>query len=293
MLPQGEHAGIEGQEVGHRVDRGYGLQIAPGLFRGLLFADLAPHEEAYALVLVPFAEVEPGRDDVVCGNAHFLVRGGHGVHLDRLEPLDGAQKFVSDVVGFNAWQGVEMGGFTVEHPGCLVEGGELGESRGLVAGAGAEVAGKLGDLGDGAYGCLGRTRGRAGSEDDFALPRERGGIPGYGPHGGQGHAEGEVFKHEADAFLVEAIDKILQDGIGCTGRINGGRGQLLPVDAAADVALHQLRESLQEGLLFGVAGRGAVEFAEEAEPVQREPYRLAVAKPRCGVEFPAHAAHDL
>ena len=109
----------------------------------------------------------------------------------------------------------------------------------------------------------------AGREDDLASFREGGGIPGYSPDGGQRHAEGEILENEVHVFPPEVFDEFLQHRILTGIRSYGGSNGALTVPNAADMAFDELGEPLEQRLFRRVAGGSAVEFAEQAEPVQR------------------------
>ena len=94
-----------------------------------------------------------------------------------------------------------------------------------------------------------------------------------------------------DAFPFKGGQQVAQGGIVHLVRIDGGGGQAFPVDTAADMPLHQFGKALQKRFLRAVAGGRAVEFAQQLEPVQRQPDGATVSQMRGREEVPAQGAH--
>ena len=290
---QGQHSPEKGQKVRTGIMALQHIQTGKGLFLPGLLGQLAAHKEAEALVAVAFAEGEARRHTVMRRDVQGGVAHVHGIDVDRGQTADGGQQFVADVGRFHAGQAAQRDDRALQQPVDVVQPLELAQAGGLVTGVGAEISRQLRHFGHGADGRLGRTGGRAGGEDDLRAIREGGRVPGQRGHGGQGHAQRKVLEHEADALRRETAAEIGQHRVVQRVHVDAGRGRAFPVDAAADVSLHQFAQSLQEGFLRAVAGRGAVEFAQQLEPVQRRPDRLPVRKPRGRIKGPAHGGQHL
>ena len=219
-------------------------------------------------------------------NAQTGVGRLHRIDFQRRKAAQGCQQLIADIAAFHAGQAAQRRYRAFQQPGGLLQAGELGQARGFIAGLGTEITGQLGHFGNRADGRLGRRSRCARRKNNFRTLRKSGRIPGQGRHSGQRHAQGKIFEDQAHALPFEGGEQFLQNRVVATVRVNGRRLRAFAVRPAAGVPLHQFAQALQKGFLGAVARRGAVEFAEQLEPVQGQPDRAPAQQMGGRVELP-------
>ena len=217
------------------------------------------------------------RDNGVGGRDSQLRVGG--VHTEHFQ-ADAAKRghagphLVAEIVTGQIMDLVQAdGALRVDHVRHLGQAARLGQAAGHVVGAGVEVAGQLRHLGEGADHRLVRVRGGAGGVDDLARGREGGRIPGERGHGGDAGVQGEVVEVHLDTVLAELGEQVAGHRVDDRLLVDHRGGDAVPGDERAHVALDHLADPLEDGLLAGVAGRGAVELVDGVKPGKGHEHR--------------------